>query len=359
MKFAGFRKGRGMRKRRKAVLAVLFIVLVILLNQLLNYMLVQPGLGRTLFYECRNNDYECLILGASHGSYGLSPEQIGEELGCKVMNMCMGGEYMYDAYYILKYALKYKKLSTVILDIDYQYLVNQHDESILFNSVYNAYPDCAEKLGYFFDKMIWEDFRGTFLRWTNYWQCYYKIGKTVRIKQSEAYKNYSAEVVSMNPYDVYMGSGFVSRSRDCEKSTTSCLDWDESKLDEEQSGYIKKIVELCRDNNINIVFTTVVQDPDTVAEKAEGFQSADTYIRSLAEELGVTYLNFNMLKFEVFDRTAEDFYDREGHMYGDTAVSFSKVYGKAVKEALDRNFDEDVYFNKNMKSLYGDRLRIS
>ena len=163
----------------------------------------------------------------------------------------------------------------------------------------------------------------------------------------------------MNPYDVYMGSGFVSRSRDCEKSATSCLDWDESKLDEEQNGYIRKIVELCRDNNINIVFTTVVQDPDTVAEKAEGFQNADTYIRSLAEELGVTYLNFNMLKFEVFDRTAEDFYDREGHMYGDTAVSFSKVYGKAVKEALDRNFDEDVYFNKNMKSLYGDRLRIS
>lgn len=63
-----------------------------------------------MFYECKNNDYECLILGASHGSYGFDSSKMSEELGMSTMNMCIGGEYMYDAYYILKYALKYKKL---------------------------------------------------------------------------------------------------------------------------------------------------------------------------------------------------------------------------------------------------------
>ena len=169
-----------MKKRKGLIAAVVFIILVTAINQFLNYALVQPGLGRIMFYECKNNDYECLILGASHGSYGFDSSKMSEELGMSTMNMCIGGEYMYDAYYILKYALKYKKLKTVILDLDYQYFVNQHDESILFNNVYNAYPACNEKLGYYMHKMAREEYRGTFLRWTNYWQCYKTVGKTIK-----------------------------------------------------------------------------------------------------------------------------------------------------------------------------------
>ena len=56
-------------KHKRITLAVLFTALVILLNSLLNFMLVQPGLARTMFYEVKKQDYECLVLGASHGSY--------------------------------------------------------------------------------------------------------------------------------------------------------------------------------------------------------------------------------------------------------------------------------------------------
>ena len=253
---------------------------------------------------------------------------------------------------ILKYALKYKKLKTVILDLDYQYFVNQHDESILFNNVYNAYPACNEKLGYYMHKMAREEYRGTFLRWTNYWQCYKTVGKTIKLKQSDAYKNYSPEVVSMNKYDTYMGNGFVSRSKDYKKSTTSCLDWDESKLDSEEGKYVEKIVNLCRKNGINIVLTTVVQDPDTVAEKCSGFAQADAYLSNLAAQLDVKYLNFNKLKFDVLDRTTDDFYDKEGHMYGDMAEKFSAVCAKAVKEAIDDTLNEEDYFDNDMSNLY-------
>ena len=70
-----------MKKRKGLIAAVVFIILVTAINQFLNYALVQPGLGRTMFYECKNNDYECLILGASHGSYGFDSSKMSEELG--------------------------------------------------------------------------------------------------------------------------------------------------------------------------------------------------------------------------------------------------------------------------------------
>ena len=40
-----------MKKRKGLIAAVVFIILVTAINQFLNYALVQPGLGRTMFYE--------------------------------------------------------------------------------------------------------------------------------------------------------------------------------------------------------------------------------------------------------------------------------------------------------------------
>lgn len=331
-------------KKKPVILVVVFVILVIFINQVANFLLVQPGLARTMFHECGQGGYDCVILGASHGSYGLSPEEINEKTGYNTMNMCIGGEYLYDSYYVLKYAIKHNELKTVILDVDYQYLVNQHDESILFNNVYNAYPNNLDKLGYFAEKMAWEEYRGTFLRWTNYWQCYKYMGKTVKKKLSKEYKNYDASVVSMNQADTYVGNGFVSRSRSSAKSSTSCIEWDESKVSSEEIQNIKDIVSLCRKKNINIIFTTVCQDPDTINSQADKFKGANDYIKKLADELGVEYYNFNYLKQSVFERTTDDFYDKEGHMYGDTARRFSSIYGDVIRKSLDGSLNVTEYF---------------
>ena len=65
-----------MKKKRGIITAAVFIALVVLLNNLLNFMLVQPGLTRTMFHELTQENRECIILGASHGSYGLSAQEL-------------------------------------------------------------------------------------------------------------------------------------------------------------------------------------------------------------------------------------------------------------------------------------------
>ena len=95
-----------------------------------------------------------------------------------------------------------------------------------------------------------------------------------------------------------------------------------------------------------------MQDPDTVSEKCSGFAQADSYLSNLSAQLDVKYLNFNKLKFDVLDRTTDDFYDKEGHMYGDMAGKFSAVCAKAVKEAIADTLNEEDYFDKDMSNLY-------
>lgn len=341
-----------MKKKRGIITAAVFVVLVILLNNLLNFMLVQPGLTRIMFHELTQENSECIILGASHGSYGLSTRELDKGLNMNTMNMCIGGEYMVDAYHILKYAVKNGSTKLVILDIDYQYLINCHDESILFHQVYNGYPLCGQKVSYFIDRIAKEEYRGAFLKWTNYWQCYYMVDKTVKKKFSKEYKEYSPSVVSMDKNDTYEGKGFISKSKKASKATTSVLEWDESKVSDSECEYIEKIVNLCRKNDIKIIFTTVVQDPGTVMGQADRFAAADSYIRNLANKLNVEYYNFNYLTFEAFDRTEEDFWDREGHMYGETAEKFSAVYAQVISKSLDGTLINEDYFGENLKEIY-------
>ena len=341
-------------KNKKAIChAAIFLVLVIVINKLLNFMLIQPGLARTIFYESSKGGYDVIALGASHGTYGVDADELSDTMGGKAINMCMGGEYFYDSYYVLKYALKNNKPKTVILDIDYQYLVNEHDESILFNQIYNAYPNCFDKFGYFLTKMMKEEFRGALLKWTNYWQCYYMIGTTIERKLSDEYKTADPSLVSMNPYDTYMGNGFIYRSEDCKKSTTGGLKWEENKVDKNQCKYIKKIVDLCKKNNINIVFTTVAIDPTSISKDIENYQQAHDYLANMADKYGVSYYDFNLLSYDVFNRTTDDFYDEEGHMYGKTAKFFTNIYGNVIKSAVDGTLNESDYFKGAYNEVYG------
>ena len=95
----------------------------------------------------------------------------------------------------------------VVLDIDYQYLINRHDESILFHQVYNGYPDSLLKVSYFFSRIAKEEYRGAFLKWTNYWQCYYMIAK--KEYRPDPLKLSGAPLLNYNPnlsaYDGLMG----------------------------------------------------------------------------------------------------------------------------------------------------------
>ena len=76
-------------KNKKAIChAAIFLVLVIVINKLLNFMLIQPGLARTVFYESSKGGYDVIALGASHGTYGVDADELSDTMGGKAINMC-------------------------------------------------------------------------------------------------------------------------------------------------------------------------------------------------------------------------------------------------------------------------------
>ncbi|SEW34295.1 hypothetical protein [[Clostridium] fimetarium] len=343
-----------MRKSKKLLVTIVFLTVFIIANSILNFTLVPPGLTRIILHELEsNNDYKCVILGTSHGSYGIDPDIVSQQLGKKTINLCIGGEYLKDSYYLLKRTYETNTPELIVLDVDFQYLINVPKNSVSANFIYNAYPNTIDKVSYFKNKILKMEYRATLFPWMDYRDNYSNVINIAKTKLGSDYNNYSAKAVNMYKQDVYHGRGFVYRNHlDSSKTDKmSNMIWNVSKVDQESIKYLKKIIDLCDSNNTKIIMITTPISVDTIKHSLNEFDKSYTYLSNLAEANNIDYYNFSLVKESVFSRSLDDYWDYDGHMYGDAAQRFSLVLGKLLKESEVGKVEISNYLYDSVRNI--------
>ena len=158
-----------MRKSKRLLVTIVFLTVFIIANSIFNFALVLPGLTRVILHELdANDDYKCVILGTSHGSYGIDADIVSQQSDKKTLNLCIGGEYLQDSYYLLKKVFETNHPDTIVFDMDYDYLFNIPRSTISGSSIYNLYPFSLDKLFYFKDKALGMEYRAALFPWMDY-----------------------------------------------------------------------------------------------------------------------------------------------------------------------------------------------
>jgi len=343
-----------MRKHKQTIITIVFLTVFIIVNSILNFTLVPPGLTRVILHELEsNNDYKCIILGTSHGSYGIDADIVSQQMGKKTMNLCIGGEYMQDSYYLLKQVFKTNKPETIMLDLDFQYLLNVPKNSVSANFIYNSYPNSLDKISYFREKILRMEFRASLFPWMNYRDNYSNIINIFKTKLGSNYNNYSSKAVNMEKQDLYHGNGFVYRNHTDNSKTDKMqkLIWNPSIIDPESIEYLKKIIDLCNSKNTKIIMITTPISVETIKNSINEYNKSYTYLADLAKANNIDYYNFSLVKENVFSRSIDDYWDYDGHMYGDAAQRFSHVLGKFMKEAEDGNVEISDYLYDSVRDF--------
>ena len=343
-----------MQKHKKLLITIVFLTVFVIANSILNFILVPPGLTRVILHELEsNNDYKCVILGASHGSYGIDADIVSQQSGKKTMNMCIGGEYLQDSYYLLKQVFETNNPELIVLDVDFQYLVNVPKNNISANFIYNSYPNSFDKISYFKDKVLGMQFCATAFPWMDYRNNYFDVSNIIKTKLGSDYRNYSANAVIMEKQDVYYGNGFIYRNRtdDLKKDTLTDLTWDASAVDQESIEYLKKIIDLCNSKNTKIIMMTMPVSVVTITNSSNEFDKSYTYLANLAKANNIEYYNFSLVKESVFPRSIDDYWDYDGHLYGDAAKRFSVVLGNLLKETEDGQVNVSKYLYDTVRNI--------
>ena len=344
-----------MRKHKNILISIVFLIMFIIVNNILNFTLVPVGLTRVILHELESSgDYKCIILGTSHGSYGIDADIISQQTGKKTMNLCIGGEYLQDSYYLLKQVFETNTPETIVLDLDFQYLVNVPKNSISANIIYNAYPNSLDKLSYFREKVLRMQYCATLFPWMDYRNNYSDAINIMKAKLGSDYNNYSAKAVNMDKQDRYHGNGFIYRNHanNLKKDTMQKLIWNESIIDNESIEYLKKIINLCNSKNTKIIMITTPISVEKITNSVNEYDKAYTYLSDLAKTNGIEYYNFSLVKETVFPRSIDDYWDYDGHLYGDAAQRFSLVLGDFLKEEEQGKVDVSDYLYDSVKDIH-------
>lgn len=313
-----------MRNFKKYGISLLCVILAMgLLNIAMNYALIPYSYVRIMMHDLETEDNDIVFLGTSHGLSGISPKVIEEKTGKSAINLCMGGEYPKDAYYMLKEAMRHHMPQYVIYELDPGYWCTQETQKGDFNRIYYEMPWSLVKVEYFMDKTLKSDFRATLFPWFYYRGQYWQIPQIIETKQSSTYKNYGAEPFT-SPGQCYE-DGFVKRNAvPGEKSRDNLVLWQEDELQEESAKYFEKLVKLCKEEGVELIVITTPIPDETIAENPE-YAKADEFFETYIKNQGVTYYNYNKEEYRIenFDKSLNAFTDYEGHMSWQQAEVFS------------------------------------
>lgn len=332
-------KKKAFKEILKYVRVIVFFAVITILVEAVNYVMVQPGYARYIIHTVDNpddgSDYDCIVVGASHGRASIDPHYFLEmEYAVNPINMCIQGATVIDNYYMIREACNNNDVKKIILELDYQYWNKNLKRDSDFGDllVYGQLPFTSLKMEYIVSQLMDKDFRTIYFRRYAFARNWKTAKKYMAIKKTDEYKNFQIEgVAGIDTEGPYQGLGFFYRTNVTDKKgKLNPSPWTYEDLNPKVQKYFQKIVKYCKDNGIELICVTAPITPSSVVSGAAN--EADTYFKQICDENNVRYIDGNLIKNEILNVSDDDFSDWEGHMNGELAEQFSEVLTEILKK---------------------------
>lgn len=319
-------------------LCILAVVIAVFFG--LDYILYPCTFTRNDIHAVTTQQYDDIYMGTSHGKMDIDPEAMEAVSGKRGHNLCVGGEYTEDAYYLARLILeKGYKPSRIIYEISPGYFTSEKEEGNNYLLFYHEFPLSFSKLSYFWDSIRDCNFRTMFFPWYEYPLGYEleNMGDTITKKWT---RDFSAEDLKSDSQK-YHENGFVERYPvdTSELSMSGIAEFHAEDVSERNMSYLTKLIELCKENEIEFIALVTPMPGDTLSAYAESFAEAYQYFGDFFAEHDVRYINFNSDQFyPIFSHELSSYTDYDGHLNGDAARDFSKI----LAQVLDNTYEFSV-----------------
>lgn len=338
----------------------IFLVLKIFLFVLIFFIFTIPiafilkddanSYARVLFHEFYNQDkIDYLVCGASHVSHGVEANNASQKLGKAVFNAGTPSQKIDGTYAILRQATKLYKIEKVFLELDFAVATDsdfsKRDGFKAEYIVSNGIKDFKIKTDYLLHCSSPKYYFNSIL----------PIGKDKLLTLNP--KTISDKIKSLLSGEYfkyqYVDDGSEYAGKGC------VLDLDEipdggfsndskegkinvSEVSEDWKDTIDKIIALCRENDIELIFYSM-PGSDFYLNERGNYDEYYSFCRDFAAEKGFLYYDFNLARPEILSLRDSDYTDdnhlsKKGvYVWTDTFCDF---FGSKYKEenAIEKYF---------------------
>ena len=117
-----------MHNFKKVLKTFLVLVVCVALLAALDLALYPCTFMRNDVHAVVTQQFDDIIVGTSHGKMDIDPEVMQEVTGRSGHNLCVGGEYGIDAYYLTKLIKEKQNPKRIIYEVDPGYFVSEKEE---------------------------------------------------------------------------------------------------------------------------------------------------------------------------------------------------------------------------------------
>lgn len=319
-----------MHNFKKTGKTVLVLLVCVLLLKGLDFMLYPCTFMRNDIHAVCTQQFDDLILGTSHGKMDIDPESMEAVTGRSGHNLCVGGEYGVDAYYLTKLAVEKQAPTRIIYEVDPGYFVTEKEEGNNYLLFYHEFPFSKAKLEYFAASIAKCNFRTILFPWYEY-PLKYEFEKLKDTVYQKYHNNYDVSYLKGAAQE-YHESGFIQRyavdTSKLKKSEPKLFE--REKVNQDNMKYLEKLIAFCKEKGIEFVAVTTPIPEETLADYQENFTDAWEYFEAFFQEQEVEYLNFNTRYYKAFPHKIQYYTDYDGHMNGKAGRDFSNILAQIL-----------------------------
>ncbi|MEI0698831.1 hypothetical protein R4K92_07855 [Brachyspira intermedia] len=313
-----------------------FLIFFILLVIIINILIFQDtrGLYQTsCFYNQPKNSIDVLFIGNSHSFCDINPAILYNEYGIASYNFATGESAIYLVYFYLKEALKTQKPKLIVLEPhsavrDFHYLTMK----ALFNSIpsFKLSKNKIEALKVSTGKDDYISFLNPLYYYNNR---YSNINRDdfifkEELKYFKGHLMFSNSIPQIEPNNDNM---YLSKE-----------------LPIKMYEYLKKIIELSKTNNINLLISV---SPYIIYDETEQLQFNS--IKEIADNYDINFINFNF-NYDDYDLNFDEDFNDPHHLNYKGSEKFTKYLGKYLKENYDLpdRRGDTKYYSWEMNAKY-------
>ncbi|MDO5403156.1 MAG: hypothetical protein Q4F11_06930 [Eubacteriales bacterium] len=345
---------------RSVIKCICFCFGLMIIVSVCDYVFAKEGYVRYIIRNLsdENQNYDTIVLGASHARSAINPQKIDDKLGTNTLNMAIPGETIKDSYYVLKESDSSNDVEKVILDVDYQYWMCAMAEGS-FNEpfIYIQLPlTSSARWEYIVNNMENLDIRNVFSKRLSYEYSVSAVKNNIKQKMSKGYKNSDISTIEVpDANGPYVGKGFFHRvtSGAAPGGLEYVNSWSlESKkpIAKNVIREFEKIYNYCEKNDIELICVTSPITPSAI--KILNMHCANATLKEFFDEYDVTYYDFNKARMDVLPREDVDFGDMEGHMGGTLGEEYSEVLADVLEDHEDGDIELSEYFYSSFNEMY-------
>ena len=347
------------------------VILFVAITRQLDYMYATHDMwDRILMHSYESQkDIDIVTLGSSHVFCDISPEVLDAESGMKSFNLATPSQRLDCTYYLLKQALRQHDLKKVYIECYYwcgaeyeiwdktaaEYVKTEvtKDPANYATSWALSYAmkPTAESAAIRLGAADVEHGMETVFPFVRYREKLFDgeyIKETIATKKSDDYKNYIYKYEETDADGTvytkeYCPKGYLSDNGgklcDSEKLYNRVRNLSDYGMGTESRKWLGKIISLCQKKGVEItLFTAPMYDLQLISTG-----DYDRYVkelRAVADEYGIEYYDFNLMKNEYLDIKHGEYFMNMGHLNSVGAEQFTKAFWETVNETeKDRFYD--------------------